>query len=84
MHAEAVVLPRRRARLGQEILQPLLAVGGQPVDNFRAAPGQGIDRAGQGFLDQALAQQFLQARVQGSVPEGTERAEQRVEPLASS
>src|ERR1700751_948797 len=31
VNTEPVVLPRRRAPLAEEFLQPLLAVGGQPV-----------------------------------------------------
>src|SRR5215831_8166723 len=37
--AESVVLPGRGARFGQQVLQPLLAVRGQPVDDLRAAAG---------------------------------------------
>src|SRR5262245_10359545 len=37
--AETVVLPGRRARLGQQVLQPFLAVRGQPVDDLRPAAG---------------------------------------------
>src|SRR5579863_4150264 len=40
MNAEPVVFPRRGAALAEELLQPLLAVGGQPVDLPRPArPG---------------------------------------------
>ena len=41
MHAEPVVLPRRRAGLREQVLQPLLAVRGQPVDDLRSPAGPG-------------------------------------------
>src|SRR6202050_766341 len=37
MYAESVVVPGRRAALAEQVLQPLLAVGGQPVDLQRPA-----------------------------------------------
>src|SRR6185312_6154982 len=81
--AEAVVLPRGRARLGQELLQPLLALRGQPVDDLRPAAGQGAARHA-GFLlgDQALGQEVLEAGVERAVPERAERAEEGIQPLA--
>ena len=41
---EAVVLPGGGARLGQQLLQPLLALRGQPVDDLRPAAGQRLAR----------------------------------------
>src|SRR5690606_24886389 len=38
---EALVLPGRRARLGEELLQALLPFGGQLVDDLRSAAGKG-------------------------------------------
>src|ERR1022692_750862 len=82
-HAEAVVFPGRGASLGQQILQPLLAVGGQPVDNLGPASGQRARGVGQCVLgDQAAEGQVLQARVQRAVAEGPERAEQGIQLLA--
>jgi hypothetical protein len=37
VHAELVVLPLRRAGLGEQVLQPLLALGGESVDDLRSA-----------------------------------------------
>ena len=37
---ESVVLPGGGPRLGEQVLQPLLAFGGQPVDDLRPASGQ--------------------------------------------
>src|SRR5262249_13441394 len=39
VHAEPIVIPGRWARFGQQILPPLLAVGGQLVDDLRAPAG---------------------------------------------
>src|SRR5712691_3112030 len=45
MHSEPVVFPRRRASLGKQVLQPLLAIGGQPVHDLRPAARERLWRA---------------------------------------
>src|ERR1700761_173653 len=84
--AELVVLPGGRARVGEQVLEPLLALGGQPVDDLRPAgraPGLAVHWRGGAFLgDQALSVQLGQAGVQGAVGQRAERAEQQVELLA--
>ena len=88
MHAEPVVFPGRGPRLGQQVLQPFLAVRRQPVNDLRAAagpraPSPSRPRRASGLVlgDQPLREQFLQARVERAIPEGTERTEQRVQAL---
>src|SRR5215469_16261449 len=82
-HAEPVVLPGRRASLGEQVVQALLSVGRQPVDDLGAAPCEGLRWLGDVlFGDEAAYGQVLQARVQRPVAESAECAEHRVEPLA--
>src|SRR5580698_752431 len=82
--AEAVVLPGRRTRLGQQILESLLAFRGEPVDDLGSSwPVQRPDGRVRDFLrDQAVGQQVLQGRIQRAIAEGAESTQQRVEPLA--
>src|SRR5499427_10919736 len=81
--AEPLVFPGRGAGLGQQLLQPFLALRREPVDDLRPAPGQGAaERFGLLFRDQALRQQFLEAWVERAVTKGPEGAEKRVQPLA--
>src|SRR5580693_1768428 len=78
MNAEPVVFPRCRSTLTEEFLQPLLAVGGQPVHlqrpTARARPCR-TGRAGRysrlGLVvllgDQAGGEEFVQTRIQRPV-----------------
>src|SRR5262249_48570011 len=69
--------------LARQALEPLLAVGRQPVHDLRPPAGQRLGgRRGNLLGDQPPAEQVLEARVQGPVPERAECAEHRVEPLA--
>ena len=84
--AELVVLPGGGPRVDELVLEPLFALGGQPVDDLRppGRPGWPDVLAGLvAFLgDEAVGVQLRQAGVQGAVGERTERAEQHVELLA--
>ena len=85
--AELVVFPGRRARVDELVLEPLLALGGQPVDDLRPAgrtarPAVRRRRLVALLGDQALGVQLVQAGVQGAVGERAERAEQHVQLLA--
>ena len=86
--AEALVVVGLRTDLGQQLGEVLLALGGEPVDPL-AALGPGTE-AGTGRLllqrlllvDPAGLGQPAQRRVERTVGEGPERAEQRGQPLA--
>src|SRR6266566_1034711 len=93
MDAEPVVFPRRGTALSEELLQPLLAVGGQPVYLQRPAAGPrpcGSGRTGRNlrlglvvFLrDQPGGEKFVKARIQRPVGQSAERAQHGVELLA--
>jgi hypothetical protein len=83
VHPEPVVFPRGGTGLGQQVLQPLLAIGGQPVDNLGPPPGARPRRVLVGLLrDQTLGEKFLQARVERPVGEGAEGTKHGVETLA--
>jgi hypothetical protein len=81
-HAEALVLPCRRAPFGKLILQPLLALGGELVDDPAAAAGDG--GVGRGVVrgEQPGREHVLQAGVERAVGDRPERSEQRVDPFA--
>src|SRR5208282_5943121 len=53
MNTEPVVVPRRGSTLAEEILQPLLAVGGQPVHLQRPAGPAGARPRGPGRAGRA-------------------------------
>src|SRR5580692_4925506 len=78
VHAEAVVLPGRRARLPEQVVQPLLAVSRQPVDDLGAARAvQCLASFGNRVLGhEPLAEHVLECRVERAVTERAERAEQ--------
>src|SRR5688500_11535869 len=80
---ERVVLPRRRARLAHQGLEPLLALSGELVDDPRPAAADAAGAGGRwGLDDPALLEQAAQAGVERAVGKGPEGAERRVEPLA--
>src|SRR5690606_40903246 len=83
-HVEALVLPRRGTRGGERLLEELLALGGELVHDARALAREGVRRCGVrvGADDQAARDHALEGRVERSVAERPERAEQDVEPLA--
>src|SRR5215467_1048546 len=82
--SEAVVLPGGWARLAEQVIQPLFAVGSQPVDDLGSPwPVQRLARIGPGiFRDQSLGQQVLEGGIQRAIAEGPKGSQQRVEPLA--
>ena len=65
VNAEALVLPGGRAGLGEQVAEPLLALGGELVDDPGTASGKGGGSAGvgRGLGDPAALLQVLQARV---------------------
>src|SRR5262249_41405925 len=81
--ADPLVSPRGGAGLGQQLLQPFLALRGEPVHDLRPAARQwAAGRVGLLLRDQALRQQLLEAWVERAVTKGTEGTEERVQPLA--
>jgi hypothetical protein len=85
VNAEPFVLPRRRAGLGEQLLEPLLALGREPVNDLRSPARHDpviLVRVGVLLCDQPLGQELLQAGVERPVRERAEHSEQGVEPLA--
>src|SRR5262249_15846296 len=69
-YTEPVVLPRGWSGLGEQVLQVLFAVGGQPVDDLGTTSGQRLG----GFRNLVLGDEtppgeILEAGVQGAVSE---------------
>ena len=77
VHAEVLVFPRGRPGLGEQVLQVLLAFGGEPVDDPAAAAGRLAVSA-----HVTDGQHLLQAGVERAVGECPEGAEHGVQPLA--
>src|SRR4051794_4973490 len=80
-HPEALVLPRRRTTLGELLLQPLLALGGELVDDPAAPTCSGFARRLVGG-EQAGGQHLLEAGVERAVGDRPQGAQQGVDPLA--
>src|SRR5580700_155255 len=90
VNSEPVVVPRRGTALAEQVLQPFLAFGGQPVHLQRPPAGtRPASRGGPGRLglvvllrDQPGREQFVQARVERPVGERAEQPEDAGDLLA--
>ena len=81
VHAEAVVVERLRPRVGQQLGEALLALGGDPVHAPGAAGPRAVRRRGV-LDDQSGPREAAQRGVQGSVGDDPQAAEPGAELLA--